>query len=173
MRLFIAVNFKSQIEKFASLRDVLKKSALKGRFSENENLHLTLVFLGECDIKQAETVKVVLNGIQFSPFLIKADKIDFFKRDGGDIYSVRLKENEQLFKLQADLSNCLLKAGFVLENRKYTPHITLGREIRMPLNFILPKFEPIEFSVSSIELLKSEYKNGKLTYIFVYSKSSS
>ncbi|MCL1901521.1 MAG: RNA 2',3'-cyclic phosphodiesterase [Firmicutes bacterium] len=173
MRLFIAINFQDSIKaELAKLRDKLKKSAIKGRFSENENLHLTLVFLGECDTKQTETIKTAMNDAEFSPLFLGFDEVDFFKRLGGDIYFVRLKENWQLLKLQAELSNSLVKEGFILEKRKYTPHVTLGREIKMPESFIAPKIEAIEFSVQSIELMKSEHINGKLVYTPVYSKSA-
>lgn len=173
MRLFIAINFQDFIKsEIAKARDALKKSAIKGRFSGNENLHLTLVFLGEYDIKHMETIKAIMNDIKFSPLSLRIEKIEFFKRFGGDVYYVRLKENEQLLALQAELSNRLIEEGFILEKRKYTPHITLGREIQMPENFIIPKLEAIEFLVQGIELMESEHLNGKLVYTPVYSKSS-
>jgi len=53
MRLFIAINFPDEIKAtIAKIRDGLKEKAFRGNFSSDENLHLTLVFLGECDLRQ-------------------------------------------------------------------------------------------------------------------------
>ena len=173
MRLFIAINFQDFVKaEIAKLRNELQKSALNGKFSESENLHLTLAFLGECDINQTKTIKAVMNDAEFSPFLLVSDRIVFFKRDNGGIYSIFLKENEQLTVLQAGLSKRLTQAGFTLDERKFTPHITLAREVKMPTGTILSKIEKIEFLVSSIELMKSERINNKLIYTPMYSKAA-
>ena len=48
MRLFIAINFSSEEKsKLFSIIADLKKYTVGGNFTRSENLHLTLVFLGE------------------------------------------------------------------------------------------------------------------------------
>ena len=48
MRLFIAIHFNDDIKnKLAREIEILKKQALSGTFSRKENLHLTVIFLGE------------------------------------------------------------------------------------------------------------------------------
>ena len=171
MRLFIAINFPDEIKKtVAEIRDHLKKSALRGNFSFDENMHLTLVFLGECDIQQKEAVKAVMNDIMFSEFTLMLDKVGYFKRDVGNTCWIGLKENKSLSDLQADLTERLTQKGFVLENRKYTPHVTIGREVKMPAGFVKPEISQDRFDVTSIELLRSERINGKLVYTPVYTK---
>jgi len=192
MRLFVAINFSNNIRAAVTkIRDGLKNAAICGRFSYDENLHLTLVFLGECDGKQAGVIKAALDKTAFTPFTLALDRVGCFRRDeptsrrlasfapskaqrgeGGDIWWLGLKENAALSALQAELSERLRQSGFVLENRKYTPHVTLGREVRMPASFIAPKVEPTEFNVASVELMKSEHINGRLTYTPIYSKSA-
>ena len=173
MRLFIAINFPEEIKAaFAKIRDNLEDAAFRGNFSFDENLHLTLVFLGECDDRQVKDVKAVLNDTIFSKLTLMLDKAGYFKRDGGDTWWVGLKENKPLSDLQADLSERLRQKGFILENRKYSPHITIGREVRLPAGFVKPEVPQVKFNITSIELMKSERINGKLTYTPIYSKNT-
>jgi len=170
MRLFIAINFPDEIiESIAEIRDHLKDGALRGNFSLDTTLHLTLVFLGECDALQTETIKTVMDETLFSPFTVMLEKVGFFKRDSGNTWWIGLKENKSLSLLQADLSERLNQMGFVLENRRYTPHVTIGREVKMPVGFIFPKVQQENFIVTGIDLMKSERINGKLVYTPIYS----
>jgi 2'-5' RNA ligase len=169
MRLFIAINFPDEIKSaIAEIRDNIKESAMRGNFSFDENLHLTLVFLGECDQRQTEAVKAVMNNTRFPEFTLVFEKTGYFKRDGGDTWWVGLKENKTLSGLQSDLTGALIQKGFVLEKRKYTPHVTIGREVRMHAGFVLPKTSHDSFVVKNIELMKSERVNGRLVYSRVY-----
>ena len=173
MRLFIAINFPDEIKAAAAkVRDGLKASALRGRFSLDENLHLTLVFIGECSEAQASEIKRVLDDTVFSPFALAFDRVGCFKRECGDTWWLGLKQSDALSALQTELSMRLKQSGFALENRKYTPHITLGREVKMAADYKPPEIASAKFSVTSVELMKSENINGKLTYTPIYSKSA-
>jgi 2'-5' RNA ligase len=153
-------------------RDGLKGAALSGRFTFDENLHITLVFLGECDGRQTEETKRVMNGVTFPAFPLELDRPGFYRRGGGDLWWVGLKESAPLLSLQSELEQKLGQAGFILESRKFTPHITLGREVKALADFTAPKIEQAEFNVTRIELMKSEHINGKLTYTPIYSKNA-
>jgi 2'-5' RNA ligase len=170
MRLFIAINFNNETRLcLLALRDVLRGKSQRGNFSAPENLHLTLSFLGECESKQTAAVKSVLSAISFEPFDIMVDRIGRFKRDGGDIWWAGLRESKSLTALQRELTEKLINAGFSLDNRKYSPHITLGREV---ITDVKPwAIEPFGETVGTIDLMKSERINGKLTYTAIYEKS--
>jgi 2'-5' RNA ligase len=130
MRLFIAVNFNDETRaRLLALRDKLRSLSKRGNFSAPENLHLTLVFLGECDVKQAAVVKAIMNAVKFEPFGITINNIGMFKRGATDIWWAGAEISEPLINLQRDLTNRLTDAGFTLDKRKYSPHITLGREV--------------------------------------------
>ena len=172
MRLFIAINFSDEIKAtIAEVRDGLRKSALRGNFTTDENLHLTLVFLGECDFRQTESVQAVMNDATFSEFTLILDKSGYFKRDSGNTWWIGLKENRSISVLQTELTKRLIQKGFVLKNHKYTPHITIGREVKMPAGFMKPEVRQVTFNITSIELMKSEHINRKLVYTPVYSKT--
>ena len=165
MRLFIAINFPDETRAaIAKIRDNLKASAFRGNFTFDENLHLTLVFLGECDAQQTETIKAIMSGSVFSEFTLELEKVGYFKRNGGNTWWVGLKENSAFSALQANLSKRLKQKGFMIEDRKYSPHVTIGREVKMQAGFMLLEVPQVSFSVQSIDLMRSERINGKLTY---------
>jgi 2'-5' RNA ligase len=163
MRLFIAINFNGETRsRLLALRDELRRKSERGNFSAMENLHLTLAFLGECDGKQTTAAKSALSAISFESFDIAVERVGRFKRNGGDIWQAGLREDKPLLSLQRDLSERLAAEGFTLERRKFSPHITLGREV---ITGATPQtIEPFGETVSNIELMKSERINGKLTY---------
>jgi len=64
MRLFIAINFNdSTRDKLRGLRDDLRGRAASGNYSKDENLHLTLVFLGECGAQQTSTITDIMDAV--------------------------------------------------------------------------------------------------------------
>jgi 2'-5' RNA ligase len=167
MRLFIAVNFNNDTKnELLALRDELRSRSEHGRFSAPENLHLTLAFLGECDAKQTAAAKSAMDGIKVAPFAIEIECVGRFKRNGGDIWWAGVRESKPLLSLHNDLTDKLRAAGFILEKRRYSPHITLGREI--VTNATPWQIDPFGETVTSIELMKSERINGKLTYTAIY-----
>ena len=134
-----------------------------------ENLHLTLVFLGECDEKQASAARCAMDAVVFEPFEFTLGRVGRFKRDGGDVWWVAGEPPAALLELQRGLTDRLIRDGFRLDRRKYSPHITLGRKV---VTDAVPwQVEPFGETVRSIELMKSERIDGKLTYTPIYVKN--
>jgi len=171
MRLFIAINFTNETKnKLLALRGELRSHCTRGNFSLPENLHLTLAFLDECDAKQTAAAKAAMDAAGFEPFDVLIENVGYFKRDGGDIWWAGVKESKPLLKLQSDLTDRLITAGFDLENRRYSPHITLGREV---VTDTAPRqITPFGETVYKIDLMKSERVQGKLTYTSIYQKEN-
>lgn len=171
MRLFIAINFNTETRsRLIALRDELRARSEQGKFSTQENLHLTLAFLGECDAKQTTSVKAAMDAVGFGLLPVNIERVGRFKRDGGDIWWAGISESKTLLDLQRSLTNELIASGFTLEKRKYSPHITLGREVVTDAS---PQIlEGFEETISKIELMKSERICGKLIYTPIYEKRS-
>ncbi|MCL2153418.1 MAG: RNA 2',3'-cyclic phosphodiesterase [Oscillospiraceae bacterium] len=169
MRLFIAINFTNEtIGQLLSLSDELRSRSDKGRFSEPMMMHLTLAFLGECDSRQSATIKEVMKSVQFEPFSINIERVGRFRRNGGDVWWAGVQSTSALQQLHKDLSEKLVDSGFVLDERKFSPHITLGREV---VTDAAPwQIKPFGETVRSIELMKSERIAGKLTYTAIFKK---
>ena len=171
MRLFTAINFNSATKsKLIMLRDDLKNNSSRGNFTAPENMHLTLVFIGECDARQTAAVRAAVDIINFFPFELTIDRVGRFARGGGDIWWAGISFCGALSTLHADLLKNLMRAGFKPDARKYEPHVTLGREVAA--NYEPKKIEPFGETVARIDLMKSERVNGRLVYTEIYGKSA-
>jgi len=167
MRLFLAINFTEEVKnQLCSAISLLKENALQGNFTRRENLHLTLVFIGETT--KVNEVKRAMNLIHMDPFRLKVGGLGRFQRDGGDLYWIGVEKNSILSVIYSQAYAELTKAGFRLENRDYKPHLTLGREVVLNNDFDLNTFEKavpeMSMEVEKISLMKSERINGVLTY---------
>ena len=168
MRLFIAINFNDQTKKeLVSIQNELRNNTFNGRFTTSENLHLTLAFLGECDVKQTELLKSIIDNIKFEPLLICLNRVGRFKRDDGDLWWVGVEDNARLTKLYIDLTDKLKSSGFMVEKRKYKPHVTIGRKIVTDKEpWLITSFNEV---ITGIDLMKSEHVNGVLKYSVIHS----
>ena len=175
MKLFIAINFKKSIRfKIGEVIREIKHLSTQGKFVKNDHLHLTLEFFGDIWEDRIYDVISVMNKVSTKGFLLKADKIDFFRKSIGNIYYIGFKENSRLLDLQKELHDMLLEKNFKLEEREYTPHITIGRKVILKENSDLEKYvntlSKIRLKVDSIELMQSQHLDGKLIYTVICSK---
>ena len=164
MRLFIAINFGDETKNaLLALRDELSSRAERGNFTVPDNMHLTLAFLGECNTKQAVAAKAAMDAAGFEPFDAQIVRVGRFGRgDDESIWFAGLHESKPLLDLQRNLVRELAASGFVLDRRRFSPHITLGRRV---VTGASPwRIEPFGEIVNRIDLMKSERLNGKLTY---------
>jgi len=171
MRLFIAVNLCDDTRsKLAVLRDELRSSSKRGNFTDKENMHITLAFLGECSEAQKDAAAKAMDMVRFNPFSLSVDRTGRFRRDGGDIWWAGVQNSNELSDVHADLISGLNAAGFGTERRRYDPHITLGREVITDAG--PRKIEPFGETVSRIELMRSERINGKMVYTAIHEKGA-
>lgn len=176
LRLFIAINFSEEIKtKLETIIRGLKSHATKGNFTKRENIHLTLVFIGETT--KMDDVKVCIERIKVSPFTMTLGGLGYFPRDNGSIYWLGVEKNEALTSVHQQLTVMLIKMGFDIERRPYKPHLTLGREViinKTPMfRDFERKIEPMSMEITSVSLMKSERINGKLIYTEIFGKNFS
>jgi 2'-5' RNA ligase len=140
----------------------LRGISSRGRFTLPENLHITLIFIGERNAAQAESIKTAMNIVVYAPFELEIDRLGCFKRSGGDIWWAGIRENKTLNELYKSLTSELQKHRIVFDYKEFNPHITLGREVSTKSQ---PRqIESFTEKVTKIELMKSERIAGKLTY---------
>ena len=176
MRLFIAINFSNEIKgKLAAAQDALRKHALSGNFTRQENLHLTLIFLGETPQNRLETIKQAIDSIEsidVNAFELRANGSGRFRRNGGDIWWIGMEENQTLKKIHSVLADSLTASGFEIEEREFKPHLTLARKVLLKNDKNVPKItDSFNITVDKISLMKSEQIKGTLIYTEIYSKS--
>ena len=131
VRTFISINIELQKKKLNNLKDLKKEFHNEDiKWVAQENLHLTLRFLGETTLVQVEEIKTALFEVtkSFSPFQLNLLRLDYFKRDGKPkVLIVHIKETKTLNELAKSIYHQVEKVRFGKENRSYQPHLTLGR----------------------------------------------
>ena len=169
MRLFIAINFNNETRsRLLALRDELRGKSERGNFSVPENLHLTLAFIGEVNPKEVDKIKAIMDTVTFEPFETAVGRLGTFSR--GTLWWAGLREDKPLMDLQREIEHKLALCGFEMDGRKYSPHITLGREVATSAK---PwQIEPFGETVGQIDLMNSERINGNLTYTAIHTKKS-
>lgn len=177
MRLFIAVNFPNYIkDSLMNTINQLKDNCTSGNFTKYDNLHLTIAFLGEIPPSKISKIKADMDNVSFSQFELILSGIGRFKRTGGDIYWYGIDRCVSLNNMHEQLCNNLRSSGFEIEDRKFSPHLTLGRQVVPNNNFNINAFSKstpiLKTTVSSFSLMKSERINGKLTYTELYRKNA-
>lgn len=158
MRLFIAICLSDEMKKaLISCMHDLKKQGVEGNYVPAQNLHMTLAFIGEYD--DPGKVKRVISRVPMPEFRLSLSE----KGNFGNILWAGVKGNQKLKTYVRDLRAALKNAGIPFEDDRFTPHITLIRKVsaRSPYQVHLPK---AEMEVKRASLMKSETKNGKVTY---------
>ena len=175
MRLFIAINLNEDIKDYLmqAIQELKRKSSA-GNFTRRENLHLTLAFLGEISPDKVGFIKSAMNRTGDEPFRLSLSGFGKFRRNGGDIHWAGIERSDGLLEIQKQLTLELHHAGFQIEDREYSPHLTLGREVRLTdrnaeIYEALTK-EKQEMQVARISLMKSERLSGKLVYSEIYGR---
>lgn len=179
MRLFIAINLKEDIKDYLlEIINLFRENTSRGNFTESNNLHLTLNFIGETDKKDLplleEAMKHSVENTGIKPFLLTTGKIGRFARREGDIYWLGVLKEENLWTLQKELVKQLKHRGFPVEDREYKPHLTLGRKVEVKRDFhiseVNEQLPARQMEVAKISLMKSERIGGKLVYTEIYSQ---
>lgn len=172
MRLFIAINFDQETkEKLLEVQSRLKKLG-RGNFSREENLHLTLAFIGEVPEERLEDVKAAMEQVKFPAMELTFHDVGYFvsgREKPSQLWKISLKYSRKLEKVHEELIASLRKAGFSPDAKSFKPHVTLARELHVKdwdKTELLP--EPFETAADHMSLMLSERVDGKLTYTELY-----
>lgn len=160
-RAFIAITFNDEvIKEVARVQESVGKNLFTGKFTELENLHLTLKFLGEVDEGTLGKVGEILRKIQIKGFDAKLGDVGIFKQRGNPKI-VWIKINGKgVWDLQKAIDKSL-KGIFQLEER-FMSHLTVarikyvkdGKGFEEKIKSIHAK--EIKFRVEGFKLIKSE-----------------
>ncbi|MCX7184306.1 MAG: RNA 2',3'-cyclic phosphodiesterase [Nitrosospira sp.] len=135
-----------------------------GRKARVENIHLTLVFLGEVSVDRLDALCHVANkvrdaGVQAFDFAV--EEVHYWKHN-RIAYAGTAKVPQGLLDLANALQSALFAAGFAFDRQAYVPHITLVRKARCQA---LPELaQPIVWPVREWVLVKSGQANGRSGY---------
>lgn len=188
-RIFTAVDISEEARgKVSAYIENLRNEFPKIRvgWEKPEKLHLTLKFLGDTGeeqlrkLKEAveKTAKIISNSrFQKSDFKIHIEGTGVFPspKKVRILWLGLIDKEGILSKINENLETEGEQLGFEKENRKFKPHLTIGR-LREPQvsgdlaeKHLRNKFEPVEFEVSEIVVYESKlHPHGS-----IYSKVAS
>jgi len=132
LRLFWAVNLPAPLKKkLASLQEKLKPAGADAKWVEEENLHLTLQFLGNVDAEKAAfLIANMQNALAgFPVFSLRLDGLGFFpgERKPRILWAGLTGDLASLQRLHKRVQEANLLGGFPAEEREFRPHLTLAR----------------------------------------------
>jgi 2'-5' RNA ligase len=133
MRTFIGVPLPPAIrDKLVALQEQFAETGVDVKWVEPENLHVTMLFLGEVDAREVLTVCKTVEGVTATtePFAMRVASVGCFPnpRRPRTIWAGIEKGSEKLVELHDALEVPLMEQGcYRREERAFTPHITLGR----------------------------------------------
>ncbi len=97
------------------------------RWVEPSRMHLTLRFIGEVGGDAAEAVRQALAGVRAAPFVLRLKRLgSFYRRPSGALWA-GFEANSRLLDLHDAVGSALEAACGLAPERRYTPHVTLGR----------------------------------------------
>lgn len=125
MRLFIAVPLPKEVKNV--LIDL--QEPIDGvRWQREQQMHLTLKFIGEANTQLTKSLQKRLSEIEYSTFTIRLKGLGYFpERSHPKVLWVGLRENLSLKELQQKVEEKCHEVGIAPESRPYKPHITLCR----------------------------------------------
>ena len=103
--------------------------ALRGaRWLIDDQIHLTLRFIGEVDGVQFQEIKDVLKSLIFNSFELKIKGVGHFPARGEPkVLWAGIESNNELISLKRMIDESLKNSSIKGEIRKFHPHVTLAR----------------------------------------------
>lgn len=152
MRLFVAVKLSPGAKQLIKDTQIIfRKLDVSGNYTSEENMHITLAFIGEYD--DPDKVMDALNKVSFEPFEIMLGKTGRF----GDLWWMGVYKSGELDLLAEKVRKALDDRGIPYDQKKFIAHITFLRRAvykgtepgRIPA-------EPVKMPVESISLFRSD-----------------
>lgn len=158
-RLFVAIRPPGPIRR----RLVDTMGGIAGaRWQAEDQIHLTLRFIGEVDRHQAHDVDAALGAIHHPRFSIALGGLGTFDRRGqAETVWAGVTPHDTLKTLHKKVDQALARIGIAPDRRAYLPHITLARLNRNsgPVHNLMEQWGGLSsepFTVESFSLFESK-----------------
>ncbi len=188
-RIFIAINLPKEIkEKLADLEkeitEMFPQEASEGmiRWVKKDNLHLTLLFIGAVKDEEIPQISQIVRDTTQNqkPFFLKFEKACYGppNKMPPRLIWLDIEKEPGLLEIAEKLKKEMAQVGILrkIENRAFSPHITLGRIKTWQWKRIEPEEQPeiereisFDFEVKSIEIMESQLKRTGSEYIVLES----
>lgn len=188
-RIFVAINLPKEIKK--ELSGYQKKwQGIPARWTKEDNMHITLEFLGYLTDEELGTTCSIVKEIaeRHNSFTVNLNKILYWPVNkssfsnqgvGAKMIWAKGENSKELSLLKQDLQKSLSGGlGFNPEKRVFSPHITLARIKEWEWKKIDLEERPeiaedinLSFSVESIEVMESNLRSNGAEYSIFESHS--
>ena len=132
----------------------------KGRPVSPDNLHVTLVFLGNVSPAKEAEFRDGAAAIQIPKITIYFDQLSFWKKP-GILCLTTTKPDQGLVALVNSLNGLTKKLAVTLDERTYLPHVTLIRKVDRIADF---NFETVVWQSTSFCLVESCAESNRVEY---------
>ncbi|QQP89041.1 RNA 2',3'-cyclic phosphodiesterase [Skermanella rosea] len=125
IRLFVALELPEAVrERLAGLGGGVPGA----RWTEPENLHLTVRFIGEVENGLLPDIDAALGSVSAPAFDLVLDGVgQFGSGSRSRVLWAGVERNDALVHLNQKVESALVRAGLPREERRYSPHVTLAR----------------------------------------------
>lgn len=160
-RLFVAVDFPEDIiQQLTRLCYGLPGA----RWVNEDQLHLTLRFIGDVDGARFREIKDELAAIKLASFRLTLKGIGHFPpRKNPRVLWAGVEKNDSLLRLKGKVDSAITRVGLPGDDRKFAPHVTLARFREAPqlsrlTNYISGNnlFSTMPFGVTAFHLYSSQ-----------------
>ncbi len=145
MRTFIAIDIPANDEIRELLSDL--RANLKGidiKYTELNNSHLTLAFLGETTNSEVSSLCKELESInlEFNKIQLGLKGLGLFKNGRTpSVIWVGIEPNPQLQEIWVKINEAVSSIGISIDQKEFQPHLTLGRIKRANVSHNLDSFK--------------------------------
>lgn len=99
-------------------------------WQDDDQLHVTLRYIGEVDRPIAEDIAIALGSIHAPPVALQLDGVGLFDHGPRSALFARVAPREPLNALHDKIDRMLVRCGLEPERRTFFPHITVARKRR-------------------------------------------
>jgi 2'-5' RNA ligase len=125
LRLFVAVDLPTRaVEHLVALQPAAAPGL---RIVAPDQMHLTLLFLGRVKGTAIGRLETALAAIACAPFMLDFVGVGWFVMNEAEFLWAGLVPTPALTELHARVGAVVRQEGIALEERAYTPHVTLAR----------------------------------------------
>ncbi|MCL5100082.1 MAG: RNA 2',3'-cyclic phosphodiesterase [Candidatus Marsarchaeota archaeon] len=149
---------------------------------QEENLHITLAFLGDTSAQVRERITSLLSDLEITPFLITVRGFGTFDAKNPRVVYAGIGEgSRELIEIYDSMLPVLKDIGMHVEERAYSPHITVARlHRRLGKSSAERLFAAIasvhelgSMRMPGVSLIRSELNQNGATYTRLFLKAPS
>ena len=125
VRLFFGLELPAELrERIGALAGGIERA----RFVPEENLHITLRFIGEVDEPTMQDIALAADGVRFEPVQVTLGGAGHFETRGRvSAVWLGVEPSAPLIALRQRIEAALVRQGLPPERRRFKPHVTVAR----------------------------------------------